>query len=95
MMRGPVSDPAWPVVEMDAQRSLGHEFGGSVLEQASLAYTMLGDYEAALDGLETLLGIPSAVSIPWLRLDPRWAPPRDQPKYLELEKRFGEGSSIP
>ena len=70
-------------------------FGGAVLEQTSLAYTMLGDYEAALDGLETLLGIPSVVSIPWLRLDPRWAPLRDQPKYLELEKRFGEGSSIP
>ena len=64
-------------------------FGQSVLQQTSLVYTMLGDYEAALDGLEMLLGMPSAISIPWLRLDPRWAPLWELPRFQELAEKYG------
>jgi tetratricopeptide (TPR) repeat protein len=55
----------------------------------ALTYTMVGEHDAALDRIEYLLSIPSLVSVPLLRLDPRWAPLRDHPRFKELEKRFG------
>jgi len=63
-------------------------FGQSVLRQVSLVHTMLGNYDAALDGLETLLAMPAAISIPWLRLDPRWTPLWDHPRFRELEVKY-------
>jgi TolB-like protein len=63
-------------------------FGQSVLRQVSLVHTMLGDHDAALDGLETLLAMPAAISIPWLRLDPRWASLWDHPRFRELEVQY-------
>jgi len=63
-------------------------FGQSVLQQTAVAYVRLGDHDAALDHLETLLGMPSAVSIPWLRLDPRWEPLWDHPRFWSLEEKY-------
>ena len=50
---------------------------------------MVAEYDVALDQLETLLAMPSVVSIPWLRLDPRWTPLRDLPGFRELEEKYG------
>jgi tetratricopeptide (TPR) repeat protein len=49
-------------------------------------YTILGDNEAALEQLEYLLTNPSWISSPFLRMDPRWDPLRDDPRFQELLK---------
>ena len=47
-------------------------------------YTILGDYDSALDQIEYLLTNPSWISAAFLEMDPRWAPLRDLPRYQEL-----------
>ncbi len=56
------------------------------LAQFSLVhtYTILGDQDAALDRLEPLLRIPFYVSPAWLRIDPTFAPLRNNPRFREL-----------
>jgi tetratricopeptide (TPR) repeat protein len=49
-------------------------------------YTMVGDYEAALDQIEYLISIPGYFSVPLLRLDPIWDPLRHHPRYQRLLK---------
>jgi eukaryotic-like serine/threonine-protein kinase len=44
-------------------------------------YVMTGEYDAAMDQLEHLLSIPCEVSVPLLRIDPRWAPLRGNPRF--------------
>jgi hypothetical protein len=50
---------------------------------------LVGEYDAALDEIEYLLSIPSWFSVPLLRLDPRWDPLRDHPRYKDLLRRHG------
>jgi hypothetical protein len=45
---------------------------------------MLGEYDAALDQIEYLVSIPSWLSVPLLRLDPRWDPLRSHPRFQKL-----------
>ncbi len=49
-------------------------------------YTVVGLYEEAIDLLEFLISIPagSYVSVPVLRLDPRWDPLREHPRFQSL-----------
>ncbi len=47
-------------------------------------YTMVGEYDAAVEILQRLLDIPSYLSPEWLRLDPRWDALRDHPGFQEL-----------
>jgi len=47
-------------------------------------YVMVGQFDAAIDQLEFLLSIPSALSIPLLRLDPVWNPLRDHRRFKKL-----------
>jgi tetratricopeptide (TPR) repeat protein len=53
-------------------------------------YTLVGEYEQAVDQLEYLLSIPHAeylwqlVSVPQLRLDPQWDLLRDHPRFESL-----------
>ena len=59
----------------------------------SIIYTMSGDYDAAVRELDNLLSIPSAVSVPILRLDPWCDPLRELPPFQELlEKHTDDGS---
>jgi serine/threonine-protein kinase len=52
-------------------------------------YTMVGEYDAALDDIEYLLPIPSRfMSVPWLRLDPIWDPLREHPRFQELLEKY-------
>ena len=63
--------------------------GPGQVETLAEIYTIVGEYDAALDRLEYLLSIPCDISMPYLRLYRRWAPLWNHPRFKELEKRFG------
>ncbi len=65
-------------------------FGTSYVTDCALINTMVGEYDAALKALETLLAIPSMMAVPLLRLDPRWKPLRSHPGFQRLQKAEGE-----
>jgi hypothetical protein len=44
---------------------------------------------AALDEIERLLAGPSWLSVHTLRLDPRWDPIRNHPRFTALLKKYG------
>jgi len=50
----------------------------------ALIYAMVGEQNAALDQIEYLLSIPSNLSVPLLRIDPRWDPLRNNPRFQKL-----------
>ena len=58
------------------------------IENLAFIYVLVGECNAALDEIEYLLSIPSWFSVPLLRLDPRWNPLRDHPRYKELLSRY-------
>ena len=47
-------------------------------------YVMVREYDAAIDQIETLLSVPSEVSVTWLRGDPTWAPLRNNSRFQKL-----------
>jgi hypothetical protein len=49
----------------------------------------VGEHEAALDGIEHLLAIPSGVYLPreFLKLDPAFRPLRDHPRFRRVVER--------
>jgi serine/threonine-protein kinase len=51
-------------------------------------YTILGDNDAALEQLEFLLSNPSWISSPFLRMDPRWDPLREDPRFRALLEKY-------
>jgi serine/threonine-protein kinase len=51
-------------------------------------YVLLGDRDAALEQLENLLANPSYLSAPFLRMDPRWTPLRDDPRFEEMLEKY-------
>jgi len=72
-----------------------HPYFGLVhVEDLAWIYTLVGEHERALAELETLLSMPSTMTIPLIELDPRWAPLRGHPKYRELKGRFSERDSL-
>jgi len=58
--------------------------GADLIEYLAIAYTITGEYELAIEQLEYLLSIPSAVSVPYLAIWPDYAPLRDHPKFIAL-----------
>ncbi len=65
-------------ISVDAQN------GPYVLHLAARSYVALGDANAALDALETLLKVPYFLSPGWLRVDPTWNPLRGNPRFEKL-----------
>ncbi len=61
--------------------------GPQFVEHLAWIYVMIGDHEAALDRIEYLLAIPSELSVPLLKLDPKWDPLRQSPRLRALIKR--------
>ena len=51
-------------------------------------YTILGDNEEALEQLEILLANPSYLSALFLRMDPRWDPLVDDPRFQALLEKY-------
>jgi serine/threonine-protein kinase len=58
------------------------------LERLARIYVLVGEHEAALDGLEYLLSIPSWLSGPLLRLDPFWDPLSSNPRFQALLEKY-------
>jgi len=52
--------------------------------QVAWIYSMSGEPEAALDQIEFLLARPSTLSVPLLRVDPRWDSLRSNPRFQKL-----------
>jgi serine/threonine-protein kinase len=61
-------------------------FGVFPIADLALIYTKVGDDDAALDQIESLLSIPSLISVPLLELDPRFAPLRTHPRFKDLPR---------
>jgi len=58
--------------------------GAQMVEDLAHVYTMVGQYDWAIKRLNYLLSIPGWTSIPFLRIDPRWDPLRDNPRFQKL-----------
>ncbi len=59
--------------------------GAAFLDNLAHIYTMVGDREAAIDALASLLELgESPVSRSWLSVDPTWAPLRESPPFESL-----------
>ncbi|MCH7495202.1 MAG: hypothetical protein IH825_03780 [Candidatus Marinimicrobia bacterium] len=52
-------------------------------------YTILGEYESALDRIEILLSIPAPISVSWLKLDPIFSPLHEIPRFRKLLEAGG------
>ena len=63
--------------------------GVARVQDLARIYTMVGDYDAAIDRLEYLLSIPGRISISLLRIDPTWDPLRSHPRFQALLEREG------
>jgi serine/threonine-protein kinase len=63
-------------------------FGLVHVEDLAWVYTLVGEPEAALKEIETLLSMPSELSVALLELDPRWAPLWDHPRFRELKIEY-------
>jgi serine/threonine protein kinase/Flp pilus assembly protein TadD len=63
------------------------EYGLLYVANLAQIYVMVGDYDSAIDQLEYLLSIPSYISIPYLRIDPTWAPLHNHPRFQKLLAR--------
>jgi tetratricopeptide (TPR) repeat protein len=62
--------------------------GTTVLAWAALVYVLTGQYEAAIDHLETLLSVPSTYTAARLKLEPSWDPLRDHPRFQALLAKY-------
>jgi serine/threonine-protein kinase len=60
------------------------EVGSWLIKHLALIYTMVGEYDKAIDQIAILLSIPSELSIPLLQLDPAWDPLRNHPRFQKL-----------
>lgn len=58
--------------------------GGSILAAQALIESRTGRQDAALDKLERLVSIPSALARPLLRVDPAWDALRAHPRFRRL-----------
>ncbi len=69
-------------------------FDGTLLaEDRARILAQAGDVDAALDQIERLLTKPSWLSVNTLRLDPRWDPIRDQPRFKALLAKYAAATS--
>jgi len=63
--------------------------GAVVAQYRAQVYVKVGEYDLAIDQFELLFSIPSTVTVPWLRLDPRGDPLRTHPRFQALLKKYG------
>jgi Flp pilus assembly protein TadD len=63
-------------------------FGPLVAERRAFILAQAGETDAALDEIERLLAGPSILSVHTLRLDPRWDPIREHPRFKALLVKY-------
>lgn len=64
-------------------------FEGPVyIERLAYVYILVGEYDLAGEKLDYVLSIPSDLSVPLLKLDPKWDPLRKHPKFQQLLKKY-------
>jgi tetratricopeptide (TPR) repeat protein len=61
-----------------------------VAEERALILTQAGETDAALDEIERLLAGPGFLNVHRLRLDPRWDPIREHPRFQRLLEQYGK-----
>jgi TolB-like protein/Flp pilus assembly protein TadD len=64
--------------------------GPNRVEDLAHIYVILGEYDIAIDNLEYLLSIPSYISVPLLKLAPKWDPLRQHPKFQGLLEKYSQ-----
>jgi TolB-like protein/predicted Ser/Thr protein kinase len=62
--------------------------GATALEVRASTYCRVGEYDLAIDQLDTLLRIPSWIQVQVLRFDPLWDPLRDNPRFQALLAKY-------
>jgi len=62
--------------------------GAYRVEHLAVIYAMVGEYDLAIDQLETLLSMPSDLSVNLLRLNPKWDPLREHPRFIKLIQKY-------
>jgi serine/threonine protein kinase/TolB-like protein/Flp pilus assembly protein TadD len=63
-------------------------YGPYIVQQGAVVHMRAGDYDAAIDRVETLMSIPYTTTSTVLRLHPMWAPLRDHPRFKALLKKY-------
>jgi serine/threonine-protein kinase len=66
--------------------------GPILAENRALILAQAGEADAALDEIARLLAGPSWLSVHTLRLDPRWDPIRQHPRFKALLAKYGSGA---
>jgi len=64
-------------------------YGITYVYDLAVIYTMTGEYDLAMEQLNTLLSIRSWFSITWLDWDTRFMPLKTHPGYPELRSKYG------
>jgi len=67
--------------------------GEGLLLQLAYVCIMIGEFNQAINHLETLLSVPSQLTVWRLKLDPRYDPLRNLPQFQELIDKYSEGGS--
>lgn len=57
-------------------------------------YTIVGEYELAIDELEFVLSIPAWCTAEYLKADPLFAPLYDNPRFQALMKKYERKDGI-
>jgi len=63
--------------------------GTEPLVDLAVTYARVGEYDKALDLIDTLLSVPSDVTVAQLKLDPNYDPLRDHPRFQALLEKYG------
>ena len=63
-------------------------FGADVLLELARTYALAGEIDSAFVIVDTLLAVPSLLTVPWLRADPDFAPLRDHPRFKALIEKY-------
>ncbi len=56
----------------------------------AMIYTIVGEYDSAIDELEYSLSIPSWCTSKFLMADPIFAPLREIPRFVELVEKYAQ-----
>ena len=51
-------------------------------------YTMVGEYDLAIDKLDYLLSIPGELSVPYIKINPVWKPLFNNSRFQQVMKKY-------